>query len=154
MAGIVNQAVQQQPQQTKPAPETPEVTRGVIAAKKALAQKPIAQNILAMMQAAPDPATGIAQATIFLVKQLYEKSKGTMPTKSIVPIAQRVLVDVIKLGVAAGLFKYTPDLVKQAAMKAIELFKASVQPQQPAPQPAAQLMAQPGVMPAAPMMGA
>lgn len=159
MPGIVNKAAQQQParQPKKPAPETPEVTRGVIVAKKIMAQPVVAKQLVETMRAAGDPATGIAQATIFIVKQLYEKSKGTLPTKAIVPLAQRVLVDVMRLGAAAGLFKITPDLLKQAVMIAVKMFTESVkQPvAQPAPAQSPASAAQPAAMPmpTAPMMG-
>lgn len=145
MPGIVEQAMppQQgaQPAQPQKRATSPESQRIVIAAKKVMAQPQVAQQLVAMMKSAADPATGIAQATIFLVKQLYEKSKGTMPAKSIVPAAQEILVDIMRLGQAAGLFKITPDLVKQAVQLAIQTFTQSVKAQQPAaveqPAPAA-----------------
>mgnify|MGYP001590940036 CR=1 FL=1 len=148
---IVNAAVQQE-KPAAPRKETPEVTRGVIAAKKILALPDVSKHIVQMMQSAPNPATGIAQAVIFVMQQLYAKSNGTLPPQAMVPVAQQVLVDVMKIGVAAGLFKYTPDLVKQATTLALQMAKEAVK-QQPAPEampaaPAAE------AMPAPPAMGA
>lgn len=155
MPGIVNEAVAEKPAQQQAQPQkrvlSPESQRIVIAAKKVMAQPEVAQQLIGMMKSAADPATGIAQATIFLVKQLYEKSKGTMPPSAIAPAAQEILVDIVRLGVSAKIFEFSADLVKQAATMAIKMFKDSVKPAaQPAAQPAA-----PAAMPSAePMMGA
>ena len=146
MAGIVDQAMQKQmPAKAQAKQETPEVTRIVIAAKKILAQPEIAKKIVQMLRAAQDPATGIAQATLFLMKQLYEKSNGTMPAEAIGPAMQQVMVDIVKIGVAAKVFAYSTDLVQQAMKMAIQKFAGAAQ------QPAAEQPAQPAAaMPAAP----
>ena len=162
MPGLVNQAAPSAQPQPSQRAVTPESDRIVIAAKKIMAQPEVAQHLVQMMKTAADPATGIAQATIFLVKQLYEKSQGSMPPKAIVPAAQEILVDIMRLGQTAGLFKITPDLVKQAVKIAIQMFTQSVKGQEPqggapaqaaAPQPAA-MPAQAGMQPDAQMMGA
>ena len=161
MPGIVNEAVAEKPAQSQQQPAqpqkrvlSPESQRIVIAAKKVMAQPEVAQQLIAMMKSAADPATGIAQATIFLVKQLYEKSKGTMPPKAIAPAAQEILVDIVRLGVSAKIFEFSADLVKQAAMMAIKMFKDSLPKQQPPAQPAAQPAAPAPMPPAEPVMGA
>lgn len=157
MKGIIDQAMQpKQAAQPQRRAISPESQRIVIAAKKIMAQPQIAQQIVQMMKSSPDPATGIAQATIFLMKQLYEKSKGTMPTKAIVPAAQEILVDIMRLGQSAGLFKITPELVKQAVQLAIQMFTQSVKAQQPAaaePPAAGATPMAPAGQPAAPIMG-
>lgn len=155
MPGIVEGAVQQQAAQqpaqaTQKKAITPEAQRVVIAAKKVLAQPDIAKQLVEQMRLAQDPATGIAQATILVMKQLYVKSEGSMPAEAIVPAATAVIVDVAKLGAAAGLFKLTPELVKQAAQIAIQMFTEEVnaKQQQMAQAQPAQAAAQPAVQPA------
>lgn len=151
---IVNDALRKQPPARKAPPKrtvTPEVTRIVIAAKKILAQPQAAQQLVQMMKVAGDPANGVAQATIFLLKQLYEKSKGTLPPKAIVPAAQEIIVDVARLGAAAGLFKLSPELVKQAVLIAIQLFTQEAKAMQQQKAAPAQLAAP---APAAPLAAA
>lgn len=137
----------------------PVVTRVVIAGKKILANPEIAKRIIGMMKAAGDPAAAIAQALVFLMKQIFSASQG-MPPKAIVPAAQQLIGDVARLGTAAGLFKATPEIVKQAALQAIKMFleqakQMGVQQAQPAAQPQADVQ-QPAAEVAAPdqMMGA
>lgn len=167
MPGIINDAVGQvqKPPEANPVPPvakpaqkrtvTPDMQRIEIAAKKVLAKPEVAKAVVGMIRGAGDPARGIAQATIFVMKQLGSMAKGAMPTQAVVPAAQQVLVDVAKLGAAAKLYKITPELIKQAAMLAIQMFTQSVQAkkqqapaQAPAPQPAAQPVAAPPVAPA------
>ena len=162
MPGIIDNAVKQAPQRGGVKRATsPDSERVVIAAKKIMAQPQVAQHLVQIMQSESDPATGIAQATIFIMKQLYEKSGGTMPPKAIIPAAQEILVDVMRLGQSAGLFKITPELTKQAVQRAIQMFTESVKAQeqpaqeQPAMQPEQSAM-QPGgqqAMMQQPMMG-
>ena len=132
MAGLINE-------KGKPAAPSGEVARVVIAAKKILSQPEIAQHVVDLMKNGGDPATSIAEATIFLMTQLYQKSNGTMPPKVMVPAAQRVMVDIARLGQAAGLFKITPELIKAAVKIAIdklhEKTKAQQGPAPAAPQP-------------------
>ena len=134
MAGLLNQ-----PQAAAPSPE---VTRILIAEKKILAQPQIAGELASMMKAASDPADGIAQATIFLLKQIFSKAKET-PSSVIVPAMQRVTVDVARVGQAAGLFKITPDLIRKAVQIEMQMFVQSAKsksqgavPAAAAPQPA------------------
>lgn len=159
MPGIINNAIPKQapvpgqpPVQGKSAARpamSPEATRIVIAAKKIMAQPQIAQQLVAMMKAAGDPAKGIAQVVFFLMKQLFEKSKGTLPPAAIVPAAQEIIVDVMKLGATAGLFKPSKELAMQVVQVAREMFKAQFQ-SQPAAQPPAQPAAPAAPQPAAP----
>lgn len=135
MPGIVEQAMppqqaaQPQPQKRQTSPETQRI---VIAGKKILAQPEIARQIVQMMKAESDPATGIAKATVFLVRQILQKAKGA-PPEAIIPAAQEILIDVAKVGAAAGLFKFSPELIGQAAKLAYQMGKELVTPQQ-APQ--------------------
>lgn len=130
-------------QQAQPRVLTPEVHRIVIAAKKTLAQPAIAQQIVAMMKGG-DPATAIAKATIFFLRQLLSQVKGQMPAAPmIISAAQEIIVDIARLGASAKLFPFSKELVGQAARLAIQIFQQQMQArgaQPPAvqPQPAAQ----------------
>ena len=48
----------------------------------------------------------------------------------VLPIVS-VLANMVVLGAAAGLFKFSPELVKQAGQLAVKMFRASAQPAQP-----------------------
>lgn len=140
MPGLISQAPQQQAQPQSQG-EDPNVNRILIAAKKVLAMPQIAQQIVQIMKASPDPATGIAQAMVFLMKALYEKSKGTMPQSAIPMAAAGILADVARLGEAAGLFQLSPQLLMDAGKKSMAMLRGQ-QAQAPA-QPAAQPPMQP-----------
>lgn len=138
----------QPPQQAKPRVLTPEVHRIVIAAKKTLAQPAVAQGIVAMMKGV-DPATAIAKATIFFMRQLLSKVQGQMPAAPmIISAAQEIIVDIARLGAGAKLFPFSKELVGQAAKIAIQTFQQQMQARQP---PAAAPAAQPAPQPASPM---
>jgi hypothetical protein len=136
---------------------SPATTRLVIAAKKILAQPAVAKLVVSAMEQAGDPAQGIAEATLYLLGQVLMKSKSP-PREAIVPAAQEMMVDVAKLGQAAGLFKITPDLIKKAVMIAVKMVMEhgakmgkQAPPKQPPQQPAPAAPAQ--AAPAAPPMG-
>lgn len=136
---------------------SPETTRLVIAAKKILAQPTVAKLVVRAMKEAGDPASGLAQATLYLLSQVLGKAKNP-PREAIVPAAQEMMVDVAKLGQAAGLFKITPDLIKKAVMIAVKMvvehgasMGKQAPPKQPPQQPAPAAPAQ--AAPAAAPMG-
>lgn len=145
MPGLIQQAQQPTQAQANPA----DVDRIVVAAKEAMSAT--APQLLKMMQAAGDPVRALAQTLIFLMKQLYEKSKGTMPPQAVIPAAQQVLADLAKIGESGGLFKATPEMLQKALAVAAQLFmreqkmdpnaimaQAKGAPQGAAPQPAPQ----------------
>ena len=112
MAGLINQSQYS----ANPA----DVQRVVISAKKILTQ--ISPQILAMMKDAGDPVRAIAQATLFLMRQLYQKSQGSIPPQALAPAAQEVMTDIAKIGEAGGLFKATPQILQAAFKMAVQLF--------------------------------
>lgn len=161
MPGIVDQQVKKPPvanaapAMSKGAPATaqadPVVTRIEIAAKKILADPKSAQQFVQMMKAAGDPAKGIAQVTVLLMRHLFTASKKTMPLQALMPAAQKVVVDVARVGAGAKLFKLTPDIIRQAAEQVFQIMqqaakaKQAQQQQAPAAQPE-----QPAAAPSAP----
>lgn len=118
MAGLIQNA--QASQQPAPKADPAAVDRIVIAAKQVLAQ--VGPQLLQMMKSAGDPVRGVAQALIFVLMQLYEKSKGSLPPDAIVPAAQQIVDDIAKIGEAGGLFKSSPDLLKRSMAVAAQLF--------------------------------
>lgn len=159
MPGIVNTAVQQPVAQNAAPAGAPATKAGMpiegkrllVAAKKLLANKAVAKNLVEMMRSAEDPAAGLAQATISLMRSLLEQAGGMQfPPKVIVAVGAEVMSLIAAFGASAKLFKLTPDLIKQAIALAAQSLKG---PAQGAAQPAAPA-AQPAPAMAQPMMGA
>ena len=167
MAGIVEQEMEQAPEAPEPqkqaAPQagpqdagkreqSPEALRIVISAKKLLAQPTVLKSILDIMKKSGQPALALANATVFLMKELLKSAKGA-PPRAVVEAAQEVMVDIAKIGANAGLFKVTPEIIKNAVLLAVRLSmeaakaKRAQPPAQPAPQQPRQ---QPAAAPAAP----
>ena len=145
MPGIINSQLPPKPAIANPQAgvqaNDPVVMRVEIAAKKILANPKIARSILKVIQGAQDPATGIAKATILLIKQVFTASKGTLPKDKIATATQKILVDVARVAAAAKLVTLDADTIKKAATIVFQLAQAAAkQGQQGAapPAPAAQ----------------
>jgi hypothetical protein len=144
MAGLIQNAQQ---------PDPKIVQRIVMAATMALNQQDVEQQMLQAVKTSGDPARGLAQALVMLMKILYEKSKRTMPMRAAVQAALQVLVMIAKSCESAGLLKVSPQLIKQAGANAVQLLKQSQPVAPPAVAQAAPNVAQAGVpmnMPLAP----
>lgn len=129
MAGLINQAQAAQPVDSQI------IQRIQMAATTALNQPDIEQQILTLVKSSQDPVQGLAQALLFLMKALYQKSNGTMPKPAIGPAAMQVVGVIAKMCQAAGVLKsVTPQILKQAMAAALQMLQS--QPQAPA-QPAA-----------------
>ena len=123
MAGLI--------QQQMPAPQAAQQQAGsdldssamrvLIAGKKALTQPEIANQVVNQMKSAPDPASGIAMAALYLMKALIEKSKGSIPKAAIAPALLKILVDIARVGQSKGLFRISPDLLVKAAQVARQM---------------------------------
>lgn len=124
MAGIIQNA---QAPNLNPAQQQA-LERVEVAATKIIHDAKVSQQLVQMMKAAGDPVTGIAQATLLIMRQLIEKSKNTIPQEVLVPAGFKVVEQLAELGAAAKLFQNSPDLVKQAQRKAIQMFLKSVDP--------------------------
>lgn len=152
MAIISNQMqAQQPPRAAAPQPSAqvdPKIIQRIVtAATVALNQDAIEQQIIQTVKAAGNPAQGLAQATVTLMKALYAKSNKTMPPQAIGPAGKEVMLVIAKACEAAGIFKITPQLIQQALAAAVQMLQAA----QAAPaQPAAQVPAAPQAAPVAP----
>ena len=169
MAGIVEQEMEQEAPEAAPQKQaapteqagpqdagkrdlSPETLRIVIAAKRLLSQPTVLKSILDIMKKSGQPALALANATVFLMKELLKSAKGA-PPRAVVEAAQEVMVDIAKIGANAGLFKVTPEIIKNAVLLAVRLSmeaakaKRAQPPAQPAPQQPRQ---QPAAAPAAP----
>jgi len=117
----------QAPAQAAPGPAKTQdeeaVSRITIAAAKMIYDKGILQNLLQILKSG-DPAEGLAQATLFVMKGLFEASKGTLPPKAFLPAVQQVMPLIAELGEAAGILKADEATVKQAAMIFAQKIKA------------------------------
>jgi hypothetical protein len=110
------------------------VERIVAAAMTLLNNDTVEQQIVQMVSSSPDPAQGVAQAAVFIMKALHEKSKGTLPSS---PEAfLRIIAEIIKIAKAAGIIKDDdPQLIDQVLEAASQMEGGEEQPQgQPMPQ--------------------
>lgn len=143
MPGLIQQA-------QRPQANPQDVERIVVAAIKVIHDPKVAPQLLQMMKSAGDPASALAHATLTVMRQLYEKSKG-MPPAAIVPAGKQVMQELAKLAAAAKLFNATPEVLQQA----VKIIYQQLQAQQKQPQapvaPAAQAPAAPAAQPAAPV---
>jgi hypothetical protein len=120
-------------QQQVPGASAQVVERIVAAAMTLLNNDTVEQQIVQMVSSSPDPAQGVAQAAVFIMKALHEKSKGTLPSS---PEAfLRIIAEIIKIAKAAGIIKEDdPQLIDQVLEAASQL-GGEEQPQgQPMPQ--------------------
>ena len=110
------------------------VQRIVAAAHMLLNNAQVEQQIIQMVKSAQDPVQGLAQATLFLMKTLFDKSKGTMPPAAVFPAAGQVIGVIAKMCEAAGILKASPQLLEQASQMLLQLMQQekATQPQQPA----------------------
>lgn len=133
MAGLIQAA-----QQTQVDPKI--IQRITMAATMALNQPDIEQQIMQLVKSSQDPVQGLAQALLFLMKALYQKSNGTMPKPAIGPAAMQVVGMIAKMCKAAGVIpQVTPQLLQQAMKTALQMLQSQPQApaQQGAPAPAA-----------------
>lgn len=118
------------------------VQRVIVAATKMIHTPQISQQLLKMMKAAQDPASALAQTTVFVMKTLMEQAKGAFPPQVIVPAGKEVIGLLAELAQAAGLFKADAKVIGKAmviiaqGLKMAAQKKQQPQPQQAEPQPA------------------
>ena len=126
------------PQAQAPAQGGDQSKRIVTAALMLLNQDAFEKQIIQMIQGAQDPAQGIAQAFVFVLRTIHEKAKG-MPMQALGQAGQPILQEILKLAEAARVIQISPELL-QAVMQAV---KAALAPAAPQGAPAAQPPMQP-----------
>lgn len=105
--------------QEPPASEEPEQTgneqlqRIVLGAMKIIYTKSTSDGVVRMLRG-KEPVQSLAQTTLFVMKALYDASKGTVPTNLIAPAAKSVTDLLAELAQAAGV-KLSPQQVEQAS---------------------------------------
>lgn len=110
------------------------VQRIVTAAVMLLNQDAFEQQIISMVRSAQDPAQGVAQAFLFLLRTLHDKSKS-MPMQALGQASQQILQELLKLVGAAKVVQITPQFLQQV-MQAVKTTLAPQQAAQPTAQPA------------------
>lgn len=123
------------------------VQRVVIAATKLIHTPQISQQLLKMLKASQDPAAGLAQTTVFVMKTLIEQSKGSIQPQAIVPAGKEVIGLLAELAQAAGLFKVDDKIIAKAMVIIAQGLKLAAQKQQQPQQAQAQQPAQPQAQP-------
>jgi hypothetical protein len=94
-----------------------------------LNQDQVEQHVLDIIKSAQDPAQGVAQALVFILRTLKEKSNG-MPMQALGQASHQILAEILKMAEAAQVVQVTPEFLR-AVMQAI---KGVLGPQQqPAP---------------------
>lgn len=138
MAGLIQNGAAQQ------APDRQAVERIVTAAVKLIHDKAVHTEIIAMMKQIGDPTQALAQTTVMIMKQIYEKSGRSAPMNAMAAAAVDVLQLLMELGQAAGLFKADMPTFEAAVKATAELAQqpaaggslgqpAPMSAQQPAP---------------------
>ena len=87
--------------------------RVLLAAQKVLYSPETTPGVVNMLRSG-DPVQALAQADLFILKALFDESKGTMPKEVIAPAAAQVMPLLAELAQAAGV-KVAPQQVQQAA---------------------------------------
>jgi hypothetical protein len=114
-----------------------------LAAMKIVYDKAISRQLIDMMGQS-EPPQSIADAALVVLGQLKEKAQGIEPA-FVYSVGPAVISFIAELGEAAGLFKRSPEMLKQVAMLISQKLKAQEQgasPQQPPP-PAAGMIPTP-----------
>jgi hypothetical protein len=90
-----------------------------------------------LVQAGPTPVEGIANAVLYLMKALYEKSGRTMPMGAAARAAAELAMEIIKMAHAAKMLQGAqPNLLAQVMSLAMQKLQQQGQAQPPAaPQP-------------------
>lgn len=151
MPGLIQSAMPQQQPEAQPAQAQPNqqaVERVVVAAIKILHDPKIMPRLIELMKAAGDPVQALVEATMLIMKQLWEKSRKSIPADVLGAASAIVLQLIGELAAAAKLFDVTPELLAQAAAAGLEQFKresaaAQAQPSAAPAQPSAAPATQP-----------
>jgi hypothetical protein len=98
---------------------TNDVHRIVAAGTKLMYTPEVAKQLIAMIKADADPATGLAHALMFLMAQMLQLSKGTMPPAAKTPAVKELSILLAELAQHAGAIKGDTKSVIIAARKMI-----------------------------------
>lgn len=134
MAGILKRNVNPQ------APKSV-MDRIIVAAMKMLHTPQMTAQFIRMMKVVKDPATALAQATIFAMKTLYDQAKGIPPT-AIMPAVQQILMMLGEIADAAKLF----PVDKETLQRAFQMIVQRIQQQGQGSGPQRGAMGQPAMM--------
>lgn len=153
MPGLIQQSIQSEQTKTAKKADPKAVERVVLAALKLIHDSKINPQILEMMKAAGDPVQALSQATLLVMRQLWEKSKQSIPPEVLGEAGVEVMSELAMIATQAKLYEITPEIFQQAAQVAMDEVQKEGQagpaaPQGAAPQAAAPQPAQPAPQPA------
>ena len=112
-----------------------------IAAMKVVYDPAVSKGLVQMMQG-QEPPQAIAMAASTVLEKLKEQVKGIAPN-AVYAVAPSVVMFVTELGGAAGLFKPSAGLVKQATEALQAQMQEAPKPEQAPAQPAGLIGGQP-----------
>jgi len=125
-------------------PENENRMKIVLAAMKVMYEGKTSDAIVQMLHKG-EPGAALAQTALFIMKALYDQSKGTLPPQDIAPAATHVLQLLVEVAAASGVklneqaLAQSYQLVQQSLAKRFPPQGATAQqaPAQPAPAQAA-----------------
>lgn len=142
MAGLINGAMAQStPQSTPPQGDPRAVQQVIVAALKVIHDPATSDKLLSIMRAAGDPVKALVQATLLVMRQLFDKSGKSIPADVLGKAGVAVMSELAKLAATAKLFTATTDQFKQAVIAALQQVKQgqtsapAAPPVAPAPAP-------------------
>src|SRR5262245_16984781 len=98
------------------------IQRLVMAAQKIAYSPNTSDQLLNMIQNAPDIVSGVAQAALVILDQMNQQVKGLKP-QTVYTIAGVVVGMLLEQAEAAGLVKFDPKLVPAATKAVFELMR-------------------------------
>lgn len=133
MAGLIKDAMARP---AAPAQPDQAVQQVIVAALKVIHDPATSDKLLSIMRAAGDPVKALVQATLLVMRQLFEKSGRSIPAEVLGKAGVAVMSELAKLAATAKLFTVTTDQFKQAVIAALQQVKQGQTPAAPTAAPA------------------
>lgn len=107
------------------------VQKLVLAGMKTIYEEGVTEELVQMMKSG-NPAQGLANATLTVMRELTGKAQGEVPPEMLYVAGKEIMRMIAEIGEAAKVFKSSPQLLQQSEMIAVgELRKqAGVTPEQ------------------------
>ncbi len=141
-------APQEAPQPGGQKADPKSVERVVLAGLKLIHDEKVGPQIIELMKSAGDPVQALSQATLLVMRQLWEKSKQSIPPEVLGEAGVEVMSELAMIANQAKLYQITDEIFQQAAQMAMDEVQneaaqgaapaAGAQPAAPAAAPAAQ----------------
>ena len=122
-------------------------TRVILSAMKILYDKATSDGVVQMLTKTGDPMSALVQTSMFVLRILFDQSKGKIPPDVLLAASVPVVVLLAELGTAAGVdMKAVEEKAKQVVMQQLQQKLAQQQAQPVQQQSAQQMPARPGII--------